>query len=123
MNITRVPIKEMIRINGDHIRLDVIVIIGKQGKHYVHFAPSINVSGYGSTEEEAEQSFNLDLDLFFSALQNLPLKKRKIELTKLGFVQNKYHKKNYSKELSDEQEHYQAYEAGTVTTRQLKAII
>jgi len=50
--------------------MEIITEMIKEGEHYVMIAPSINVSGYGYTEKEANESFNFNMGLFLSESSN-----------------------------------------------------
>jgi len=122
MNITQVPIKETIRINGiQDISLDVIVVIGKQGDHYVQLAPTILVSSYGTTENECHKAFIENLELFCSDIRQMTAQQRISELRKMGFVQDKYRTKNFIKTKVDYQKILSNFDDGTAQTIMLQA--
>jgi len=115
MNIKHKNITDFIRIKDNRIDIGVCVIFGQQGSHFVLVAPSIFVSGYGQTEKEAKESFDLNLDLFCSDIHQLSQKERETELYKLGFSRGKYRKKNFSKNFSDNKGILQNFEPGTTS--------
>ncbi|MFA9191155.1 hypothetical protein AAGV28_07200 [Flavobacterium sp. FZUC8N2.13] len=114
-------IKETIRIKGDHIKINVMIASGKEGEHHIVVSPALLVSGYGSTPEEAKESFHENIKLFCEDLLTLPNDKKLIELKKLGFTQEKFAHKNFSKLYVDENGVLQGLE--TVKTQRLEATI
>ena len=75
---------------------------GEQGEFWVSIIPSLNVSGYGKTEDEANESLKENLQVFCEDLFSINEVQRKMELTKLGWEPNKFFKKKYSKAYVDE---------------------
>ncbi len=57
MDFKEKPTKETIRIKNQKISVSVLVAFGKDGEHFVEVSPTISVSGYGTTAEEAKESF------------------------------------------------------------------
>ncbi len=68
----------------------------KDEKHFVCYAPSVNVSGYGDNEKEAEEDFFYQLNVFFEDLFELKLPQKKKVLAELGWNPVKYHNKQLS---------------------------
>ena len=46
---------EQIKVSNKNGKLRVNVSMGKQGEHWVCFIPSLNISSYGETKEEAKE--------------------------------------------------------------------
>ncbi len=87
---------ETIKIKGQSIKSNLNILSGKQFDQWVFICPSINVSGYGDTLEDAKASFEYNLQLFMDEFLKLKFIDRKKELKKLGWQQDKFHSKNYS---------------------------
>lgn len=123
MSINFNDIIETVRIKENSISIKAIVATGKEGEHFIAISPAILVSGYGESKEEAQQSFQENLQLFCEDLIKLTNEQREIELTKLGFAKVKYHNKNYSKSYVDENGVLQGFEPGTLKTSMLEATV
>lgn len=94
--------KEEIRLSKTTFSLKFNAINGKEGDFWIQVAPSINVSGYGNTPKEAEESFEENMNLFADDLFAVKLSERLLYLQKLGWEREKYHNKNLSKAFVDE---------------------
>ena len=92
---------EEIKISKNRLRLKINVITGKEGEFWVCIAPSINTSGYGKTRLEAEESFDVNAEIFKESLFELRLEERIIELKNLGWNQKPYLKRQMSKAFVD----------------------
>lgn len=68
--------------------------VGKQGGFYVGIIPSLMVSGYGATEEEARDDLEYNLKLFFDDMHALSEPERRLEILKLGWKQKGLFRKN-----------------------------
>lgn len=108
------PQHETIRIKGDVLTVVTTVISGKDGDHFVSFVPSLMISGYGATEQEAMDSLDENMETFCEDFMKLNKDQRKLELTKLGFSQVPYHTKNFSKLYVDETALLQGLENVTI---------
>lgn len=75
---------------------------GEQGEYWVSIIPSLNVSGYGKTEEEANESLKENMQTFCEDLFAISEVQRKIELKELGWEPSKFFKKKFSKAYVDE---------------------
>ncbi|MFL9845139.1 hypothetical protein [Flavobacterium rhizosphaerae] len=102
MSINFTDIYDTIRIKQGKVKITAMTAFGKEGDHYVIVAPSILVSGYGSTTEEAEASFLEGMNLFCEDLMKLTSEQRDAELKKMGFERNRFQRKNFSKAYIDE---------------------
>lgn len=112
---------ETLRIKGEILTLEVTVVSAKDGEHFVSIIPSLMISGYGETEEEAFISLDENVETFCEDFLKLDLNDRQAELRKLGFSQVKYHRKNFSKLYVDENGLLQDLENVTVKqSRQYK---
>lgn len=123
MSINFNDIIETLRVKENTISIKAIVAIGKEGNHFIAISPSILVSGYGNSIEEAQQSFQENLELFCQDLMKLSNDQRELELKKLGFAKVKFHNKNYSKSYVDENGVLQGFEPGTIKTSMLEATV
>lgn len=113
-------IKETVRIKGNTLSIKILSATGKEGEHFVTVSPALLVSGYGSTEEEAKQSFEENLKLFCQDFMKLNQPQRESELFKLGFTKVKFHNKDYSKAYVDENGVLQGFEPGTLRAAMLE---
>lgn len=113
-------IKETVRIKGNKLSIKILAATGKEGDYFVTVSPSLLVSGYGSTEEDAKQSFEENLRLFCEDFMKLNQPQRESELIKLGFSKVKFHNKDYSKAYVDEDGVLQGFEPGTLRAAMLE---
>ena len=107
---------EFLRINKKGVALGVKTFSGKEGDFYLMYSPSLNLSGYGDTLEEAEESFSLSLDLFCESIHAMNLIQRGQTLMMLGWSKVPLKNKNYSKSYIDQDGVLQNFDEGTVTT-------
>ena len=115
--------RESIRINKNSITLGIHIFNGRSGDSFVVYAPSIEASGYGDTKEEALESFKLSLDLFCQDIMNLKKEHQRIELARLGWQQEKYKKKNFSKAYIDSEGVLQNFDPGTVESSYMETAV
>ncbi|OAB27178.1 hypothetical protein SAMN05444395_104183 [Flavobacterium fryxellicola] len=116
-------IKEFIRIKGNNIKIKILISSGKDGEHFVVVSPALLVSGYGPTEEDAKLSFQENIETFCDDLSKLSPEQKITELKKLGFSQEKYFTKNFSKVYVDENGVLQGLEPSTLKTSMLEATV
>ena len=116
-------VTEMIRINKSKVSIKTVRLGGKEGDFHVFMSESLNVSGYGRTKEEADESFRENMKLFCIDLLELTNEQRENELRKLGFQQQKFHNKNFSKTYVDGTGELQGFEEGTVERTILETVI
>lgn len=88
---------DRIRIQKGSIHFKMNVIEGKDGDFFIRISPAFGISGYGRTEQEAEQSFSENIKIFCADLMSLKNDQRETELSKLGFKKEFAHNKNFSK--------------------------
>lgn len=88
---------DRIRIEKSAIHFRMNVIAGKDGDFFIRISPAFGISGYGKTEQEAEDSFNENIKIFCEDLMSLKRGQREIELAKIGFKKEFVHNKNFSK--------------------------
>lgn len=94
-------IVEFIELNKNRLTIKSYIITGKDGDFIVTIAPSLMISGYGSNEKEAKDSFKLSMDLFCESFIKMSSEQRDKHLISLGFV-NQNDNKNYSKQSIDQ---------------------
>ncbi len=94
--------QEKIKLTPNSLVMQIQVIIGQDGDYWVCVSPSLKISAYGDTKEEAEKNFEEHLNLFREDLFGLDPGQRVLELKKLGWTQKKYHKRQFSKAFVDE---------------------
>lgn len=75
---------------------------GQSGNHWVSVIPSLNVSGYGQTKDEALEDLAYNFDIFWKDLYGVDLLQRLQYLKELGWEHNKMFKKQLSKVYVDE---------------------
>ena len=94
--------QESMKIDSKGIlQIQFNVITGKEDDIWVCIAPSLEVSGYGSSETEARESLEHNVDVYVNDLNELPEYKRIQYLTEQGWVRNKFFKKKFSKAFVD----------------------
>lgn len=108
------PEEDTVRIKNGTLTVEATIISGKDGEHFVSIVPSLMISGYGPTEQEAMDSLDENMETFCDDFMKLSLEQRKSELIKLGFSQVPYHTKNFSKLYVDENGLLQGLENVTI---------
>lgn len=108
------PEEDTVRIKGGVLTVQATVISGKDGEHFVSIIPSLMISGYGSTEQEAMESLDENMETFCEDFMKLNQDQRRSELIRLGFTQVRYHSKNFSKLYVDENGLLQGLENVTI---------
>lgn len=106
-------IKKTIKIEQLHIKLPkhnvkggiqgnigAFKFIDNDTKQYVIYIPSLEISGYGETEDKAREMLKFSLDDFYQYLVSLPSGQINEELVKLGWEKSVLHK-DYSKSYID----------------------
>lgn len=90
---------EQLRVSssGNEVKARLNVIVGREGEFVVILSPSVNVSGYGKTEKEAREDFKYNMSIFCEDLYEMSVKNRKAHLKELGWIEDKFAKKNFSK--------------------------
>lgn len=106
--------KDTLRFDKGKLKVRVVIFTGKEGDYFVTISPSLNVSGYGKTKQESQDSFHENVMVFCEDLTSLPKTQIEEELRNLGFKQERFHHKNFSKIYVDENGTLQNFEAGTL---------
>jgi hypothetical protein len=123
MNFNFTEIREYLRIKGSKINIHILTASGKDGDSFVIISPTLLVSGYGSNEIEAKESFQHNMELFCKDFIELSTEQKESYLRKLGFVKEKYKTKNFSKLYVDENGALQGLEQRTLITSMLEATV
>lgn len=111
---------ETIRIKGNKIIIKIMVWSGKDGEYFVNVSPTLLVSGYGSTEKEARDSFNHNLDVFCNDLIALSTERKSNLLYSLGFKKEKFRTKNFSNIFSDKNNFIDELEPNSIKSQMLE---
>jgi hypothetical protein len=114
--------QDTIRMKGNNIKLSLNVFNGKQGEFFLCFCPSLNISGYGKTEKEAEEFIKHEMIVFCEDLADMKSDERYHYLLSLGFNQEKLRNKNFSKAYVDENGRLQDFDEGTVERKILQSV-
>ena len=123
MSFNFTEIREFLRIKGGKINIKVLTTSGKDRSSFVIISPTLLVSGYGSTEIEAKESFQHNMELFCKDFIELSTNQRDNYLRKLGFTNEKFKTKNFSKLYLDEKGVLQGLEQSTLKTSILAVML
>jgi len=123
MSFNFTEIREFIRLKGDKLNIKVLTASGKDGDSFVIISPTLLVSGYGSNEIEAKESFQHNMELFCKDYLDLTSEQKENYMRKLGFSKEKYRNKNFSKLYVDENGVLQGLEQSTLKTSMLEATV
>lgn len=107
-------LKDTIRIKNNKIELGFNVLKGKQGDYVLLFCPAVNLSGYGSTDKEANELLKENLVVFSEDVLSMNTTEREHFLASLGFKKERFHNKNFSKAYVDEDGILKNFDKGTV---------
>ena len=122
--ITKGPLntkeKDTIRIKNGDLSMTISVFSGKQGDFFLAYCPSINISGYGKTEMEAEDFIKTEMEVFSEDILGMTIDERENYLLSIGFKQERYKKKNFSKAYVDEDGKLRDFEEGTLERKILE---
>lgn len=94
-------ITEQLKLSNRDIFIRINRIIGQKGDSWVVYSPSLEVSGYGATKEEAMETFELDMDGFVESLFQMSKKEQLSFLRELGWKKSRFFNKQYSKAYVD----------------------
>ena len=56
---------DKINISNEKINSELAIFLFKEDENYIAYSPALDLSGYGKTEEEARNSFNIVLNEYF----------------------------------------------------------
>ncbi|HEY6976339.1 MAG TPA: hypothetical protein VH396_08615 [Chitinophagaceae bacterium] len=93
----------------DHLRIDFstgkitatlagFIFLDKDANVFVAYLPSLEVSGYGSTVNDAQEMFKFSIKDFFDYLTQISIEEVQRELRKLGWKKNSHFNKRFSKD-------------------------
>lgn len=68
------------------ISCKITVCVFKEGKHYIHYVPSLNISAYGDTEFGSYRMLKESLDDYMRTLTDISEQELNQELSELGWV-------------------------------------
>ncbi|MCB0692125.1 MAG: hypothetical protein KDC16_10805 [Saprospiraceae bacterium] len=86
MNAVMMPkIHDNLIVCDDSFKGNFTLLTGKSEYFYIAFIPSLNISGYGESEKEAEESLHVSLDAFKNDWEEWSDIQRDAELKKLGW--------------------------------------
>tara|TARA_R110002072_G_scaffold262818_3_gene421693 strand:+ start:2816 stop:3208 length:393 start_codon:yes stop_codon:yes gene_type:complete len=94
-------VTEQLKVSKSAIMARVNIITGKEDDIWVFYSPSLEVSGYGKTKSIAEKSFNHNMKQFCDDLHELKQSEQRKVLRQLGWRQQKYATKQFSKAYVD----------------------
>ncbi len=106
--------KDTIRFKDGTVNFSVSVFKGKQGDYYLTYCPALKISGYGSTKEEAVDFMKEEMKVFCEDLLAMNNMEREKFLLSLGFKQERFKRKNFSRAYVDEDGKLQDFEKGTL---------
>ncbi|MAB48776.1 MAG: hypothetical protein CMC05_09110 [Flavobacteriaceae bacterium] len=109
---------EQLKMSKHSFSVKVNVITGQDGDFWVAISPSLNISGYGETKEEAQESFHHHISTFWDELKSLKMDKRHLVLKNLGWNNKFYAKRQYSKAFVDENGDLQGLESAQINSLQ-----
>ncbi|MDI1234864.1 MAG: hypothetical protein PSX81_11320 [bacterium] len=81
---------------GIDAKLSLITFIDNDTKQHIAFCPALDITGYGSTIDRANEMFEFNLDNFYEHIYSLSPEKQNAELIKLGWKRDAFKNKNYS---------------------------
>ncbi len=97
--------EEYLRVDHRHgsieAQIRIIIFKDKDTKQYVVLAPSLDVTGYGSTKKKAMEMLKFSLDDFNMSLIGMPIGNISAFLKKLGWKRGQLKNKNFSKSYID----------------------
>ena len=111
------------RIKGNEIRFTLNSIMGKQDDFLIIYIPSLNISGYGKTRDEAEELIQAEIKVFCEDVMKMSTKERNAYLSSIGFKASKFQTKNYAKSYVDVDGKLQDFDEGTVEYGVLKIAV
>jgi hypothetical protein len=89
-------ISESLHVAGNSANGKFLSLTGQSGNHWASVIPSLKVSGYGNSAEEAQKDLKYNLDIFFEDFFALNKDEREVALRELGWQREKIFKKRYT---------------------------
>lgn len=87
--------QEVLRIGSSSIELQFRYFQGKSDGYIIFYVPSLKVTGYGNSDEEAIKSLKVGLDAFCEDVYDMKPKERKDYLVELGWNQHRRKNKKF----------------------------
>lgn len=92
---------EQLKISRNNLKIRVNISSGQQGDTWVVYSPSLEISGYGASKQEAQETFKIEIEELGASLMNMtPVEQTKV-LRALGWKKSRYFKKQFSKAYVD----------------------
>ena len=82
-------------------RTRIIIFTDKDTKQHIAYSPSLDLSGYGETEQKAIEMLKFNMGQFFEHLYHLPTTLAERELRALGWKRDRFFSKEFSKARVD----------------------
>lgn len=82
--------------------INIMRFTDKDTKQIVLYAPALEISGYGETEQKAFSMIKESINSLFDILSELSHNDLNVELGKLGWKKNKLRNKDFSRAYVDE---------------------
>ena len=91
--------KNILRIGSNSISGTMLVFRfrDKDTRQIIHYAPALELTGYGNDEDKSFEMLQFSINNFFDYLISLSPKKRDAELNEFGWKQNSLKNKEFSK--------------------------
>jgi hypothetical protein len=97
----------VVRKNDDSVNftgnLTVYKFIDNDTAQHLFYLPSLNLTAYGETEEKAQEMLKFCIADLFDILGSMNPKQRDLQLLNLGWRQNPFKNKSFSKAYIDPQ--------------------
>lgn len=93
--------EDTLRLSSNGLLGRLRVFTGKQGDYIVSIIPTLNVSGYGVSEQDAVNSLKESLYVFLIDLFQLPQTQRLRELVRLGWRNEQVFKRRFSNSFTN----------------------
>jgi len=91
--------------------INIMRFTDKDTKQIVLYAPALEISGYGETEQKAFSMIKESINSLFDMLSDLSHNDLCIELSKLGWKKNRLRNKDFSRAYVDEDGNLKNYNA------------
>lgn len=92
---------EKLKVTDSSVIAKLKVYVGKDNGYWVYLAPSVSVSGYGSSKKKAQLMFEENLHLFCHDITHANTIQGNAELKRLGWQQEKLFKKRYTSHVDE----------------------
>lgn len=99
--VSKIRPKDEIKVEVGRVSGKLGMFTGISGEYWISMIPSLNITGYGETEEESKSDLTYNLEVFCLDLLGLSKDLQQRELRKLGWELNKFLQKRYSSSFVD----------------------